>query len=84
MDILEEYKKLAERRRQDLEQTGEDTSGVHVLRSLNVVSDLQTIHNYLHDLVEQMNYVKSDTRTSILIEGLGKLEDLKQQGYYLH
>lgn len=83
MDILEEYKKQAERRRQDLEQTGEDTSGVHVLRSLKVVSDLQTIHNYLHDLVEQVNYVKPDISTNILIDDLGQLEDLKQQGYYL-
>jgi len=83
VDILEEYKKLAERRRQDLEQTGEDASGMHVLRCLKVVSDLQTIYSYLHDLIEQINYVKSDVRTSIQIDDLGKLEDLKQQGYYL-
>jgi len=83
VDILEEYKKLAERRRQDLEQIGEDTSGMHVLRSLKVVSNLQTISSYLHDLIEQINYVKPDIRTNILIDDLGELKDLKQQGYYL-
>ena len=83
MDILEEYKRLAERRRQDLEQTGQDTSGMHVLRSLKVVSDLQAIQHYLHDLVEQINFVKPDVRTDIQIDDLGKLEDLKQQDYFL-
>lgn len=83
MDILEEYKMLAERKRQDLEQTGEDTSGMHVLRSMKVVTDLQTIYNYLHDLFEQINYVEPDIRISIKLDGLGDLNDLRQHDYLI-
>jgi hypothetical protein len=83
VDILEEYKKLAERKRQDLEQTGEDTSGMHVLRSMKVITDLQTIYSYLHDLFEQINFVEPDISTSIKLEGLGELNDLKQQDYHI-
>jgi len=83
VDILDEYKRLAEHRRRDLEQTGHDQSGMHLLRSLKVVSDLQTIHNYLHDLIEQVNFVKPDILTNIRVDDLGSLEDLKQQAYFL-
>ena len=83
MDILKEYKKLAERQRQDLEQTGQDESGMHVIRCMNVISDLQLIYNYLHDLVQQINFVNPEVRTQIKIDGLGMLENLKQQDYHL-
>ena len=83
MDILEEYKKQAEQKRQDLEQAGEDTSGMHVIRSLKVVSDLQTIHNYLHDLIGQIGYIKPDIHTSVQLAELGELKNLKQTNCYL-
>lgn len=83
MDILEEYKKLAERKRQDLEQMGEDTSGMHMLRSLKIVSDLQTIYNYLHELLGQFNYIKPEIHATIQIAEFGELKNLKQTNCYL-
>jgi hypothetical protein len=83
VDILEEYKKLAEKRRQDLEQTGQDASGMYVLRCMKVVSDLQTIYKYLHDLIEQLNFVQPKIETTIKVDDLGELENLKQSDYQL-
>ncbi len=83
MDILKEYKKLAERKRQDLEQMGKDTSGMHALRSLKVVSDLQTIYTYLHELLEQCNYIEPEINATIQIADFGELKNLKQTNGYL-
>ena len=83
MDILEEYKKLAEKRRQDLEQTGHDASGMHLLRCMKVISNLQTIYKYLHELVEQLNFVQPDIVTNMKVDDFGELENLKQGNYHL-
>lgn len=83
MDILEEFKKKAEQTRQDDEQSGAEVSGLHVIRCMKVVNSLQTIHNYLHELFEQLNFVEPDITTSIKIDGLGELEDLAQHDYRL-
>jgi len=83
VDILEEYKKLADRKRQDLEQSGQDQSGLHTVRSLQVIASLQTIHNYLHDFVELLNFVNSDIKTNLTIDGMGTLEDLQHLDYRL-
>jgi len=83
MDILEEYKKLADRKRQDLEQSGQDKSGLRTVRSMQVVASLQTIHNYLHDFTEQLNFVDVDISTTLNIDGMGVLEDLHHRDYRL-
>ncbi|VAW91315.1 Adenylate cyclase [hydrothermal vent metagenome] len=83
MDILEEFKKMADQKRQDLEQSGQDRSGLHTVRSMQVVASLQTIHNYLHDLIEQLNFVETDIHTTLNIDGMGKLEDLHHNHYRL-
>ncbi len=83
MDILEEFKKKADRQRQDLEQTGQDQSGLHMVRSMQVVASLQTIHNYLHDFIEQLNFIESDIQTNIKIDDMGSLENLQQLDYRL-
>ena len=83
MDILEEFKKKADRQRQDLEQSGQDQSGLHTIRSMQVVASLQTIHNYLHDFIEQLNFVETDIQTHITVDDMGTLEDLHQIDYRL-
>jgi hypothetical protein len=83
VDILEEYKKQAEQRRQDMEQSGQDESGMYVLRCMKVVSDLQSIQKYLHELAEQLNFVEPDIETSFQLDNLGELTGLKQSDYHL-
>ncbi len=83
MDILEEFKKKADQRRQDREESGHDQSGLHTVRSMQVVASLQTIHNYLHDFIEQLNFVEADTQTDITVDNMGVLENLHHVDYRL-
>lgn len=83
MDILEEFKQQSEKLRQDREQTDSESSGLHTIRCMKVVNSLQDIHNYLHNLVEELNFVEPDIQTSFVIENLGELEGLIQHDYSL-
>ena len=83
VNILEELKKNAEQRRQDLEQSGSDDSGLFALRSMSTIANLQTIHHYLHDLAAQLNFVQPDIDCEIDIGGYGQFNHLKQQSYQL-
>ncbi len=83
MDILDEYKKQAEKKRQDLEQATQKDSGLYQVRNMQVISALQHIHNYLHELIEQLNFVKPDTRTNMQIGSFGEFNELLQGEYRL-
>ena len=50
---------------------------------MQVIASLQTIHNYLHDFVEQLNFVEQDIHTTLSIDGMGTLENLQHRDYRL-
>lgn len=83
MDILDEYKKKAEQLRQDIEQAKQNDSSILQIRAIQVVSALQRIHNYLHELIEQLNFVQPTIQTSMKIGSFGKFEELVQGEYRL-
>ncbi len=44
---------------------------------------LKQLRDYLHELIEQLNYLKPDTQVSYFIEGYGEIDDFQQQNYRL-
>lgn len=83
MNILEDFKKKAARLRQDQEQSSAGSSDLRLVRNMRVVDNLQIIHAYLHDLIEQLNFVDPDIRCSMSLDSFGELIDLRQGDYKL-
>lgn len=83
MDILEEYKKKAAKLRQDMEQSSAPGNELRLIRSMQVVTGLQKIHAYLHELIEQLNFVEPDIRCDMSLENYGELHNLRQSDYKL-
>ncbi len=83
MTILEDYKKKSEHTLQDMEQTSQSTSGLRVLRCMQVIDGLQKIYTYLHELIGQMNFVEPDIQVSMLLRDFGQLDGLRQGDYKL-
>lgn len=83
MNILDEFKKKASKLRQDMEQSGEQGDELHLIRNMQVVTALQKIHTYLHDLIEQLNFVDPDIHCNFSIGEFGELSNLRQGDYKL-
>lgn len=83
MKILEEYKKQAAKLHQDMEQSSNQGSDLRLIRSMQVVTGLQKIHAYLHELIEQLNFVDPDIRCNMMLEDYGELTNLRQGDYKL-
>ena len=83
MEILEEFKKQADHLRRDMEQSGESSKGLRFIRNMQVVTALQQIHAYLHDFIEQLNFVDPDIRCNMSLGELGELTNLRQGDYKL-
>lgn len=84
VNLLEELKRQADKRRNYQEQVDAHDSSLHMLRCMKTVAALQQIHQYLHELVELLNELKPDTKIQLELEALGKLEDLTQGEYRLY
>lgn len=84
MSILEEYKKRAAKLRQDMEQSSTQGNELRLIRSMQVVTGLQKIHAYLHELIEQLNFVDPDIYCDMTLENYGVLSKLRQGDYKLH
>lgn len=83
MDLIDELKRQAEKRRQAQHETDQTTSSIFELRSLKVISSLQEINSYLHDLIGQLNYLQPDIKTNMNIGEYGEFLELKQGDYRL-
>ena len=83
MNILEEYKKRAAKLRQDMEQSSTQGDDLRLIRNMQVVTSLQHIHTYLHDLIEQLNFVDPDIRCNFSLGPFGELTNLRQGDYKL-
>lgn len=83
MNILDEFKKKAAKLRQDMEQSGAQGNELHLIRDMQVVTALQQIHAYLHDLIEQLNFVDPDIHCNFSLGEFGELSNLRQGDYKL-
>lgn len=83
MDIIDEFRKKAEQQRRDLQQSQQSDTGLLELRAMKVVAAMQEIHNYLHDLIAQLNIVQPDFNVSMQMGTLGDFVELQQTGYRL-
>jgi len=81
VNILEDFKKKAAKLRQDQEQSSAGGSDMRLVRNMRVVDNMQIIHAYLHDLIEQLNFVDPDIRCSMSLDSFGELIDLRQGDY---
>lgn len=83
MKILEDFKRKANQLRRDMEQSGEQVNDLRFIRNMQVVTGLQQIHAYLHDLIEQLNFVDPDIRCNMPLGEFGALSNLRQGDYKL-
>jgi len=83
MELIDELKRQAEKQRQGQHESDQTTSSIIELRSLKIVSSLQEINTYLHDLIAQLNYLQPEIKTSMAINGFGEFVELKQSDYRL-
>ena len=83
MDIIDEFKRKAEKVRQDQQQSSQSDSSLLEIRSMKVIAAMQLIHNYLHELIEQLNIVKPDVKVSMQMGSLGEFIELQQNNYRL-
>jgi hypothetical protein len=83
VDILEEFKKKAAKIRQDMEQSGAQKNELRLIRDMQVVTALQKIHAYLHELIEHLNFIDPDIRCNIPLGEFGELTNLRQGDYKL-
>ena len=83
MSILEEFKRKANQLCQDMEQSGERVNDLRFIRNMKVVNALQHIHSYLHDLIEQLNFIEPDIQCHMSLGEFGELANLRQGDYKL-
>lgn len=83
MTILEEFKKLAAKQVQDSEQSGAEGNELNIIRNMQVVTAIQQIHTYLHELIEQLNIVNPEIVCDFSIGEFGELNNLRQGDYKL-
>ncbi len=87
MGYLEDLKKEAEDRQkqadaQIIETQTQQTQREERFRT-QVKPALKRLRDYLHDLTEQLNYLKPDTPVTYDIKGYGEVKDFQQQDYRL-
>ena len=83
MLLIEELKRQAEKHHNDLEQSGETTSGVHNLRCMKSAAGLREIYHYLHEFAELLNQLQPDIRVAMDLGVAGTLTELSQGEYRL-
>ncbi len=83
MNILEDFKKKANKLRLDMEQSGAQGNELHLIRNMQVVTALHHIHAYLHDLIEQLNIIDPEIQCNFPIGEFGELNNLRQGDYKL-
>jgi len=83
VNILEDYKKRAAKLQQDMEQSGAEGSQLNAIRNMQVVTAIQHVQFYLHDLIEQLNTVDPDILCNYSIGEFGELKNLRQGDYKL-
>lgn len=80
MGILEELKKQA---LQHKKRHGSDDEDLIKFTKANLVAQLQTIHQFLRELVEQLHAVEPDIRVDLPIKTIGVCPNLKQEHFRL-
>lgn len=80
MGIIDELKKQAKIHKK---QHGPDDDEVIKLTEANLVAQLQTIHQFLHELVEQLHATEPDIRVDLPVKDIGVCHKLKQEHFRL-
>jgi hypothetical protein len=80
MGIIDELKKQA---LQHKKQHGSDDDDIIKFTQANLVAQLQKIHQFLRDLVEQIHVASPDIRVDLPIKDFGTCSNLKQEHFRL-
>lgn len=81
MGVLDELKKQARALRESKDANDGWSGDVEPVTRAELVNRLGSIHDYLRDLVEQLNFVKPEIKVDYTMDRIGILRDL-QQGEY--
>lgn len=80
MDILSKYQQESERLRQELKRAGTLKNYMH---SSELAESMRQIHNYLHTLAGELNFLEPAIHTNINLNNFGTLKNLRQSNYKL-
>ena len=80
MGIIDELKKQAQKHKK---QHGTDDDDVISFTQANLVAQLQTIHQFLRELVEQLHSTEPDIRVDLPVKDIGICTNLKQEHFRL-
>lgn len=83
MDILEELKQQTESRQNLVEDSDISDSSITTYKQSVLLSSLKKIHDYLHELTNNLNQLDIETSVEIQIPQFGSLSNLKQYDYQL-
>lgn len=81
MNYLDQLKQAAEQRKTQEQADLQLRRQQEERFQAEVKPALERLHNYLHDLTQQLNYLKPNTPVAYEIKDYGKLELLQQQDY---
>lgn len=84
MGILETLKKRAQELRDNHEQDSDRPLDLEAYNRAAVVASLRRVHDFLHDMVEQLYLLERDISVDYLLLGVGELPGLSQGGYELY
>ncbi|UCE88581.1 MAG: hypothetical protein JSW10_09595, partial [Pseudomonadota bacterium] len=84
MGILETLKKRAQELRDNHEQASDRPLDLEAYNRAAVVASLRRVHDFLHDMVEQLYLLERDITVDYLLLGVGELSGLTQGGYELY
>ena len=83
MDILEELKKQKETEQGSNESPEAMAGQINTYQHSILLGSLKTIHDYLYELIGNLNHLDYTTTAEIQIPGLGSISNLHQNNYEL-
>lgn len=83
MSYLEQLKQQAAQKRQAEQTAVQQRNQQQVIMEQQLKPAMATLHHYLYEMCQQLNYLKPETRVAYQIEGYDKLDNLLQGEYIL-
>lgn len=83
MSYLEQLKQQAEQKRQEELNAAQQCQQQQVVMEQQLKPAIQKLYQYLHEVCQQLNYLKPDTQVEYQIEGYDTISNLKQGEYTL-
>ncbi|SEH06155.1 hypothetical protein [Candidatus Venteria ishoeyi] len=83
MSYLDQLKKKADEVKAQAAAEGKDKAQLDAKMTQEVIPKMQVMYQYFHEMVQQLNYIKPDTKISYEVQGLGNYDELMQDEFIL-